>query len=168
MNEERAKKVLQEQIDKYGQEYDEEGIESLEMAIKALEQESITWIVGKDDCQVAVRNMPIDKMQKICAIIGEKEQQPCEEEVPNCTECRYYDKEKHYCPRFCRVIEDTMAEITLEQTRPKGKWIFHKPFEDGCKNCNECIECSRCHIWLGYDCYAKTLYCPNCGAEMEG
>ena len=44
--------------------------------IKAFEQESITWIVGKDNAQVAVRNMPIDKMQKICAIIGEEEQQP--------------------------------------------------------------------------------------------
>ena len=42
MNEEKAKKVLQEQIDKYGQEYDAEGIEALEMAIKALEQTS--WI----------------------------------------------------------------------------------------------------------------------------
>ena len=42
MNEERAIKVLQEQIDKYGQEYDEEGIEALEMAIKALEQTG--WI----------------------------------------------------------------------------------------------------------------------------
>ena len=41
-----------------------------------LEQQPITWIVGKDNCQVAVRNMPIDKMQKICAIIGEEEQQP--------------------------------------------------------------------------------------------
>lgn len=48
-------------------------------AIKALEQEPITWIVGKDNCQVAVRNMPIDKMQKICAIIGEEEQQPYKE-----------------------------------------------------------------------------------------
>lgn len=46
-------------------------------------------------------------------------QQPCEEENPTCTECRYYDKEKHHCPRFCRVIEDTMAEIASEQTR----WI---------------------------------------------
>lgn len=53
--------------------------EHLDMAIKALEQQSITWIVGKDNCQVAVRNMPIDKMQKICAIIGEEEQQPSED-----------------------------------------------------------------------------------------
>lgn len=37
------------------------------------EQQSITWITGNDNCQVAVRNMPIDKMQKICAIIGDEE-----------------------------------------------------------------------------------------------
>lgn len=43
------------------------------------EQEPITWIVGKDNCQVAVRNMPTDKMQKICAIIGEEKQQSCED-----------------------------------------------------------------------------------------
>ena len=33
---EKAREVLQEQIDRYGQEYDAEGIEALEMAIKAL------------------------------------------------------------------------------------------------------------------------------------
>lgn len=53
--------------------------EAKAMAIEALEQESITWIVGNDNCQVAVRNMPIDKMLKICAIIGDEEQQPCED-----------------------------------------------------------------------------------------
>ena len=42
-------------------------------------------------------------------------EQQCEEENPNCTECRYYDHKKHHCPRFCRVIENTMAEVTSEQ-----------------------------------------------------
>ena len=53
--------------------------------LSEIAQESITWIVGKDNCQVAVRNMPIDKMQKICAIIGEEEQQPSEDwhDVPS-------------------------------------------------------------------------------------
>lgn len=46
MTEERAKKVLQEQIDRYGQEYDAEGIEALEMAIKALEQTG--WILTSE------------------------------------------------------------------------------------------------------------------------
>ena len=38
MTNERAREVLQEQIDRYGQEYDAEGIEALEIAIKALEE----------------------------------------------------------------------------------------------------------------------------------
>ena len=35
--------------------------EFIDNAIKLLEQQPITWIVGKDNCQVVVRNMPIDK-----------------------------------------------------------------------------------------------------------
>lgn len=42
MTEGRAREVLQEQIEKYGQEYNAEGIEALEMAIKVLEQQSKT------------------------------------------------------------------------------------------------------------------------------
>ena len=38
------------------------------------------------------------------------EQQPCIEDYPTCTECEHYDNEKHYCPRFCQVIKDTLAE----------------------------------------------------------
>ena len=39
MTNERAKEVVQEQIDRYGQEYDAEGIEALEIAINVLEQQ---------------------------------------------------------------------------------------------------------------------------------
>lgn len=42
MTNKEAKDVLQEQIDRYGQEYDAEGIEALETAIKVLEQ--TRWI----------------------------------------------------------------------------------------------------------------------------
>lgn len=42
MTNEEAKDVLQEQIDRYGQEYDAEGIEALEIAINVLEQTK--WI----------------------------------------------------------------------------------------------------------------------------
>ena len=37
-------------------------------------QEPITWIVGNDNAQIAVKNMPIDKLQKICAIIGDEQE----------------------------------------------------------------------------------------------
>jgi len=56
----------------------------------------------------------------------------------------------------------------LKNERKKGKWIKHEPFDKGHKNCNVCIECSVCGIWFGYDCYARTNYCPNCGADMRG
>ena len=49
MTEERAKEVLQEQIDKYGQEYDAEGIEALEIAIKALEQQPCEDCVSRKE-----------------------------------------------------------------------------------------------------------------------
>ena len=38
MTNEEVREVLQEQIDKYGQEYDDRGIEALKTAIKILEQ----------------------------------------------------------------------------------------------------------------------------------
>lgn len=68
-------------------------------------------------------------------------------------------------------ITNCIAMVVNEPSvtpQPKiGKWIFHEPFDNGHKNCNECIECTRCHTWLGYNCYAKTPYCPICGARME-
>ena len=69
-----------------------------------------------DDDGVGYSVVRVDEIEQLPSVTP---QQPCEEENPNCTECRYYDKEKHYCPRFCRVIENTMAEITSQQPR----WI---------------------------------------------
>jgi hypothetical protein len=82
---------------------------------------------------------------------------------------KYTDEEIDKAQAVEQAYVDKMVELAVEETkRPKGKWIFHKPFDDEHKNCNECIECNQCHTWLGYDCYAKTPYCPNCGAEMSG
>lgn len=49
MTNERAKEVLQEQIDRYGQEYDAEGIEALEIAINVLEQQPCEDIIRRAD-----------------------------------------------------------------------------------------------------------------------
>lgn len=29
----------------------------------------------------------------------------------NCTDCKEYNKEKHYCPKFCDVIRNTDKEM---------------------------------------------------------
>ena len=82
---------------------------------------------------------------------------------------KYTDEEIDKAQAVEQAYVDKMVELAVEEIkRPKGKWIFHKPFDDGHKNCNECIECNQCHTWLGYDCYAKSPCCPYCGAKMEG
>lgn len=112
--------------------------QALDMAIKALEQTELnpsynsikTDLKPCEDCisREAVIKIfgevhPLDynKQSYIANIkkLPSVTSKPCEEENPNCTECRYYDKEKHHCPRFCQVIENTVAEITSEQAR----WI---------------------------------------------
>ena len=32
-----------------------------------------------------------------------------------CHNCKEYDQQKHYCPRFCRVIRETVEELKSEQ-----------------------------------------------------
>lgn len=76
MTNEEIIKGLQAVNEHIGKHFNEGGAwmaEFIDMAIEALEQESITWIVGKNNCQVAVRNMPIDTLLNICAIIGDEE-----------------------------------------------------------------------------------------------
>lgn len=75
---------------------------------------------------------------------------------------------------YSRVAEMLREQIEfvkgLPQVEPEprtGKWIVHQPFDNGHKNCNICIECSSCNTWFGHDCYAKTNFCPKCGAKME-
>lgn len=114
-----------------------------------------------DDDGVGYSVVRVDEIEQLPSVTPK----PCEEENPNCTECRYYDKEKHHCPRFCRVIENTMAEITSGQERPTAHFIRYinhnySPFD----NSPEYImRCSNCGGALS----EGAFYCPNCGAKME-
>lgn len=48
----------------------------------------------------------------------------------NCLDCEEYDKEKHYCPKFCDVIKGAVKDIQkdsipirwIESQVDKGKW----------------------------------------------
>ena len=31
--------------------------------------------------------------------------------MSSCTDCKEYNKEKHYCPKFCNVIRETDKEM---------------------------------------------------------
>lgn len=76
MNNTEVREVLQEQIDKYGQEYDDKGIEALKKAIKLLEQTQ--WIPvserlpKKEDLYiVSVKNDHDRRYSKTCWYHGE-------------------------------------------------------------------------------------------------
>jgi hypothetical protein len=62
MTNKEAKDVLQEQIDRYGQEYDAEGIEALEIAINVLEQQSCEDCISREAAIDVVRKW-FDKIQ---------------------------------------------------------------------------------------------------------
>lgn len=40
-----------------------------------------------------------------------------------CTECKEYDNEKHYCPRFRKVIRRTVQEIQEERIPEHSAWF---------------------------------------------
>ena len=134
----------------------EEMIEQLENTILLIEQNGKDWWDERD--------IPILK-----EAIKAMKTEPCEDAVDRqklIDLATSWDKHFSDSDR-CVSLADIKALPPVQPEQKMGKWILHKSFDNGHKNCNECIECSQCHTWFGHDCYAKTPYCPNCGAKME-
>ena len=51
--------------------------------------------------------------------IVKQEAEQYEECYKDCGQCEAYDKEKHHCPKFCKVMKETVREI--EENHNKGK-----------------------------------------------
>lgn len=79
-----------------------------------------------------------------------------------CDDCKEYDHERHCCPRWNRVIRDTVKEVTEPR---KGKWIKDRLSSTcgGSYGVYRCSECASSYQDIGYG----WNYCPNCGARME-
>lgn len=78
-----------------------------------------------------------------------------------CHDCKEYNKEKHYCPKFTQVIRDTVDEMKdykLEELQPHGHWVI-KGTREGTNHC-ECSECN--HEGDRWD-----KFCRNCGAKID-
>lgn len=77
-----------------------------------------------------------------------------------CTDCKEYDHERHCCPRWNRVIRETLKDVE----RKKGKWIDEGFYADGHgAHAFRCPECGG-HI-IEYD---ADPFCKWCGADMRG
>lgn len=84
-----------------------------------------------------------------------------------CTDCKEYDQEKHSCPRWNRVIRETLNDMPERKT---GMWIY---CEDMCGV--DGYRCDKCGFHVPWDYTHKLIgfigeyhYCPNCGADMRG
>lgn len=77
-----------------------------------------------------------------------------------CHDCAEYDQERHCCPRFNRVIRETLEEMPM---RKRGKWIMHI---DDLFPEESTMECDQCHEHQPVD--IDDNFCPHCGADMRG
>ena len=88
----------------------------------------------------------------------------------NKCKCEAYDKEKHYCPKFCKVIKETVKEIE-DNHNIKGKWEItykgkRKSVNTGLMISAYNCKCSVCG-WETGNQGTRFNYCPNCGAKMD-
>lgn len=86
----------------------------------------------------------------------------------SCTDCPLYDKDRHRCPRFNKVIPETLREvISAQPERKKGKWIQTDELWTDMYTAEEqnIYECACC----GEEVIGKPdwRFCPNCGCQMQ-
>lgn len=67
------------------------------------------FVYGKNDKS---RDASVSRQTLDYAIeIVKQEAEQYEECYNDCGECEAYNKEKHHCPKFCKVIKETVKEI---------------------------------------------------------
>ena len=102
--------------------------------------------------------------------IVKQEAEKYEECYKDCGDCEAYNKEKHHCPKFCKVIKETVKEIE-ENHNIKGKWEMtykgkRKDVNTGLMISAYNCKCSVCGLETGNQ-GTRFNYCPNCGAKMD-
>ena len=102
--------------------------------------------------------------------IVKQEAEQYKECYKDCGECEAYDKEKHHCPKFCKVIKETVKEIE-ENNNIKGKWEMtykgmKKDVNTGLMISAYNCKCSVCG-WETGNQGTRFSYCPKCGAKMD-
>ena len=115
-----------------------------------------------NDCMVCVFAKAIE--------IVKQEAAEYEECYKDCGDCEAYNKEKHHCPKFCKVIKETVKEIE-ENHNIKGKWEMtykgmRKDVNTGLMISAYNCKCSVCG-WETGNQGTRFSYCPNCGAKMD-
>ena len=80
-----------------------------EKIIEKLEEIRVKKTCNKEKCDTK-------ELCRICVVddaieIVKQEAEKYEECYKDCGDCEAYNKEKHHCPKFCKVIKETVKEI---------------------------------------------------------
>ena len=140
-----------------------DSLETKLVSVKDLIDFCIFWINEyEQSCSPLAKAKIVELNNVISQVVGMPHEEPEADEW--CTDCKEYDSEKHNCPRFNRVIRETVEEIQAERT--KGQWIDMGDFE-------QCSVCGGTHLkefqsYYGKTTWIKTNFCPNCGADLRG
>lgn len=73
-----------------------------------------------------------------------------------CVDCKEYDNERHCCPRWNKVIKQTLNDVRSEMKQ--SQWVIHI-YRFGVNK----YECNSCHM----RCDVEYTFCPHCGAHMK-
>ena len=140
--------------------------------IEKLEEEKMSYFLTiantgdeKLDCTYEQVGDALDKAIEIV----KQEAEQYEECYKDCGDCEAYNKEKHHCPKFCKVIKETVKEI--EENHNKGKWEMtykgkRKDVNTGLMISAYNCKCSVCG-WETGNQGTRFSYCPKCGAKMD-
>ena len=93
----------------------------------------------------AVGGNPMAFSVKECMEIVKQEAAEYEECYKDCGECEAYNKEKHHCPKFCKVIKETVKEIEENH----NDWI---PCSERLPKYGEVVMCSCTNSGITISC----------------
>lgn len=161
MTNERAVEILNLDLDILGQ-YECETAEAYKLAIQALEAQPC------EDC--ISRQAALDCFEQTNTRQGAKY---AIETLPP-VKPKYTDEEIDKIQEIEQAYVDKMVELAVEETRPKGKWIFcyGNRGKDNVEKCSCCKSYWKEAVIYRYDTQEylrlRLKYCPKCGAEMEG
>ncbi len=105
--------------------------EFIEKLIGRLEEEKLA-------CHINAEIYTEKKISKIIDIVNQlaEEYSEC---YKDCEQCEAYNKEKHYCPKWCKVIKNTTKEMVENESS-----VILMQLLEAKKNCSEDSYCSEC------------------------
>ena len=103
-----------------------------EKIIEKLEEQKVKGIYDSSSI-IGEKNVWAEAIE-----IVKQEAEQYEECYKDCGDCEAYNKEKHHCPKFCKVIKETVKEIEENHNGwiPCSEWLpeEHKQYDITTKN----------------------------------